>query len=404
MNVARKLKVDPELALRSSSGRFRGAVERAEELAAQQGRQWTDLALDEQITFYAQARLETTETRERNLGSDRTRPRPPGPRLARQPHRRGRGLPALRRLRHAPRCRRAPRPASSRRPSCATAARRGRQGRHAGGRERQRRDRRGRARHRRRRPGARSTARSSSSTARPNKSRLGANAILGVSLATAHAAAAEEGQPLWRYLGGEAAHVLPVPMMNVLNGGAHADNKVDFQEFMIVPVGAPSFSEGLRYRRGDVPRAEEDAARRGARHRRAATRAASRPISAPTRRRCEFLVRGIEAAGYTPGEDVAIALDPAVSELYEDGTGYVLEHEGRTLSAEELAALLGRPQRPLPDPLDRGRHGRGGLGRLEGPDRAGSATRSSSSATTCSSRTRSACAAASSSASATRSS
>ncbi len=80
----------------------------------------------------------------------------------------------------------------------------------------------------------------------PNKSRLGANAILGVSLAAAHAQAAEEGMALWRYLGGEAAHVLPVPMMNVLNGGAHADNKVDFQEFMIVPCGAPSFSEGLR--------------------------------------------------------------------------------------------------------------------------------------------------------------
>ena len=80
----------------------------------------------------------------------------------------------------------------------------------------------------------------------PNKSRLGANAILGVSLAAAHAAAAEEGQPLWRYLGGESAHVLPVPMMNVLNGGAHADNSVDFQEFMIVPVGASSFREGLR--------------------------------------------------------------------------------------------------------------------------------------------------------------
>src|SRR5215218_239702 len=80
----------------------------------------------------------------------------------------------------------------------------------------------------------------------PNKARLGANAILGVSLAAAHAAAAEEGQPLWRYLGGDAAHVLPVPMMNVLNGGAHADNKVDFQEFMIVPVGAPSFWEAVR--------------------------------------------------------------------------------------------------------------------------------------------------------------
>src|SRR5205823_7798012 len=80
----------------------------------------------------------------------------------------------------------------------------------------------------------------------PNKSRLGANAILGVSLASAHAAAAEEGLPLWRYLGGEAAHVLPVPMMNVLNGGAHADNKVDFQEFMVVPAGAPTFAECLR--------------------------------------------------------------------------------------------------------------------------------------------------------------
>src|SRR5690606_10068316 len=80
----------------------------------------------------------------------------------------------------------------------------------------------------------------------PNKSRLGANAVLGVSLAAAHAAAAEEGVPLWRYLGGEGAHILPVPMMNVLNGGAHADNSVDFQEFMIVPVGAPSFAECLR--------------------------------------------------------------------------------------------------------------------------------------------------------------
>src|SRR5262249_61923604 len=80
----------------------------------------------------------------------------------------------------------------------------------------------------------------------PNKSRLGANAILGVSLAAAHAAAAEEGLPLWRYLGGEAAHVLPVPMMNVLNGGAHSDNNVDFQEFMVVPLGAPTFSECLR--------------------------------------------------------------------------------------------------------------------------------------------------------------
>ena len=102
----------------------------------------------------------------------------------------------------------------------------------------------------------------------PNKSRLGANAILGVSLAAAHAAAAEEGQPLWRYLGGESARVLPVPMMNVLNGGAHADNKVDFQEFMVVPAGRGVVQRVPAHRRRGLPRAEEDAARRGPGHRR----------------------------------------------------------------------------------------------------------------------------------------
>jgi enolase len=113
-----------------------------------------------------------------------------------------------------------------------------------------------------------------------NKSRLGANAILGVSLAAARAAAAEESVPLWRYLGGEAARVLPVPMMNVLNGGAHADNSVDFQEFMIVPVGAPSFAEGLR------TGAEVFHALKKTLAPRSATRAASPPTSSPTRRRC----------------------------------------------------------------------------------------------------------------------
>ena len=127
----------------------------------------------------------------------------------------------------------------------------GRQGRHAGGRQRQRRDRRGAC------AGSTPTTRQALDRAlidldgTPNKSRLGANAILGVSLAAAQAAAAEAGQPLWRYLGGEAAHVLPVPMMNVLNGGAHADNKVDFQEFMVVPVGAPTL---LARRCGWAPR------------------------------------------------------------------------------------------------------------------------------------------------------
>jgi len=169
----------------------------------------------------------------------------------------------------------------------------------------------------------------------PDKSRLGANAILGVSLAAAHAQAAEEGLALWRYLGGESASVLPVPMMNVLNGGAHADNKVDFQEFMIVPCGAESFSEALRMG------AEVFHALKGTLHERGlGTTVGDEGGFAPDLESNEealrVLVAGIEAAGLRPGEDVAIALDPATSEIYDDG-GYVLEHEGRTLSAPELA-------------------------------------------------------------------
>ena len=169
----------------------------------------------------------------------------------------------------------------------------------------------------------------------PDKSRLGANAILGVSLAAAHAQAAEEGLALWRYLGGESARVLPVPMMNVLNGGAHADNKVDFQEFMVVPCGAESFSEALRMG------AEVFHALKGTlRERGLGTTVGDEGGFAPDLDSNEdalrMLVAGIEAAGLRPGDDVAIALDPATSELYDDG-GYVLEHEGRTLSAGELA-------------------------------------------------------------------
>jgi len=169
-----------------------------------------------------------------------------------------------------------------------------------------------------------------------NKSRLGANAILGVSLAAAHAQAAEEGLALWRYLGGEAARVMPVPMMNVLNGGAHADNRVDFQEFMIVPCGAPSFSECLR-----MGVEVFHALKRTLHDRGLATAVGDEGGFAPdlgsNEQALQMLVEGIEAAGYRAGEDVAIALDPATSELYRDG-GYVLEHEGRTLGADELAA------------------------------------------------------------------
>jgi enolase len=170
----------------------------------------------------------------------------------------------------------------------------------------------------------------------PNKGRLGANAILGVSLAAAKAAAAEVGVPLWRYLGGEAAHVLPVPMMNVLNGGAHADNKVDFQEFMVVPVGAPTFAEALR-----TGAEVFHALKRTLHDRGLATAVGDEGGFAPDLESNEaalgMLIAGIEAAGYRPGDDVAIALDPAASEVFEEGA-YVLEHEGRSLSSPELAA------------------------------------------------------------------
>jgi enolase len=168
----------------------------------------------------------------------------------------------------------------------------------------------------------------------PNKSRLGANAILAVSLAAVHAAAGEERMPLWRYLGGEGAHILPVPMMNVLNGGAHADNSVDFQEFMIVPAGAPSFSEGLRWG------TEVFHTLKGLLHDRGLSTAVGdeggfAPDLQSNEEALEILVQAISAAGYEPGEQVSIAMDPATSELFSDGA-YVLEHEDRRLTAQEL--------------------------------------------------------------------
>jgi enolase len=168
----------------------------------------------------------------------------------------------------------------------------------------------------------------------PNKSRLGANAILAVSLAAAYAAAAEERLPLWRYLGGESAHVLPVPMMNVINGGAHADNAIDFQEFMIVPVGASSFRDGLRMGVEVYHSLKKTLHDRGM-----STAVGDEGGFAPNLESNEaalgVLVDAIRASGYVPGDQVAIALDPAVSALLKDGS-YVLEHEGRSLTAEEL--------------------------------------------------------------------
>ena len=168
----------------------------------------------------------------------------------------------------------------------------------------------------------------------PNKSRLGANAVLGVSLAAAHAVAAARELPLWRHLGGESANLLPVPMMNVLNGGAHADNAVDFQEFMIVACGAPTFSECIRMSTEVFHHLRRTLHDRGL-GTTVGDEGGFAPDLASNEEALEIIVRAIEAAGYRPGDDVAIALDPAASEIHK-GDSYVLEHEGRSLSAAEL--------------------------------------------------------------------
>ena len=170
----------------------------------------------------------------------------------------------------------------------------------------------------------------------PNKSRLGANAILGASLATAHASAAERKLPLFTSIGGDEACVLPVPMMNVLNGGVHADNNVDLQEFMIMPIGASSFSEGLRWG------VETYHTLKSLLHdRKLATAVGDEGGFAPNLASNEdaiaILVDAIEAAGFKPGIDIAIALDPAMSELYKDGK-YHLAGEGQVFSSDQLVA------------------------------------------------------------------
>jgi len=171
----------------------------------------------------------------------------------------------------------------------------------------------------------------------PNKGRLGANALLGVSLAVAHAAAAAEGKPLYRYLGGASAHVLPVPLVNILNGGKHAMDSTDFQEFMIAPLGAPSFAEALRWA------AETFHALGGLLHERGfATTVGDEGGYAPSLGTNEdaigVVLEAIQRAGYVPGEQIAIALDPAATEVYSEGR-YVLTREKRTLSSDELIAF-----------------------------------------------------------------
>ncbi len=170
-----------------------------------------------------------------------------------------------------------------------------------------------------------------------NLGELGANAVLGVSLATAKAAAASCELPLFAYLGGANAHLLPVPMMNVLNGGSHADSNVDFQEFMIAPVGAPSFREALRTGAEVYHRLKQVLQGRGL-----STGLGDEGGFAPdldsNAAALDLLVEAIEAAGFTPGADVAIALDPATSEIFRDGV-YHLEGEGRTATSTQMVEL-----------------------------------------------------------------
>ena len=176
----------------------------------------------------------------------------------------------------------------------------------------------------------------------PNKARLGANAILGVSLAVAKAAAVANRLPLYRYVGGTQARVLPVPMMNIVNGGVHADNPIDFQEFMIMPVGAPSFAEGLRIG-VEVFQTLKKALHDAGHNTNVGDEGGFAPNLQSAEEALSFVMKAIEAAGYRPGEDVVLALDPASTEFFKDGS-YIYEGEGKTCSktqqAEYLAALV----------------------------------------------------------------
>ena len=172
-----------------------------------------------------------------------------------------------------------------------------------------------------------------------NKSKLGANAVLGVSMAVAKAAAADIGLPLYRYLGGINARILPVPMMNILNGGKHAANSTDFQEFMVMPVGAESFREGLRWG-AEIYQSLKKVLHDGGYSTNVGDEGGFAPSLGGNVKAVEVILKAIEKAGYKPGEDVFIALDPAASELYNAETGlYDLEIEKRKLSSEEMVDL-----------------------------------------------------------------
>ncbi|HEY8190614.1 MAG TPA: phosphopyruvate hydratase [Micavibrio sp.] len=165
-----------------------------------------------------------------------------------------------------------------------------------------------------------------------NKGKFGANAILGISLAVAKAMADELDVPLYRYLGGTFAHQLPVPMMNIINGGKHADNPIDFQEFMIMPVGAPTFSEALRYGAEIFHALKKELSKAGM-NTNVGDEGGFAPALASTESALDFIMKSIESAGYTPGEDVMLALDCASTEYFKGGK-YVMEGEGKTLDSD----------------------------------------------------------------------
>ena len=168
-----------------------------------------------------------------------------------------------------------------------------------------------------------------------NKGRLGANAILGVSLAAAKAAAASAGMPLYRYVGGAEANLLPVPMMNIVNGGAHADNGIDFQEFMVVPAGMPNFDEALRCG-AEIFHALKSSLHAAGFSTGVGDEGGFAPDLSSTREALDFILKAVESAGYRPGGDVLLAMDPAASEFFKDGR-YELAGEGKSLSPEEMA-------------------------------------------------------------------
>jgi enolase len=180
----------------------------------------------------------------------------------------------------------------------------------------------------------------------PNKSRLGANALLGVSLAVAKAAAQSSGLPLYRYVGGVQAHVLPVPMMNILNGGVHADNPIDFQEFMILPIGAPSFKEAVRWG-AEIFQVLKSALKKAGHNTNVGDEGGFAPNLPSAEAALDFCRKAVQDAGFKPGEDIALGLDCAATEFFRDGK-YVYEGEGTARTPQEQAQYLAKLLKDYP--------------------------------------------------------